>query len=294
MSCQALADAPEDPDALEAAQSSWQTARLAWDSNRAAALGPIWRLRLAMDFRPTRTRLVKRLLNGPEIDPERITELPPAGSGLPAIEWLIYVDTEKDLATRARRAAQLAAGLQHLLKKETDRWRSSSQAARIALLASDSKKKMEHATVQEALDGLVNHVVALAAILADEGLAKPLGLAHGGDRRPHAVIAPYGGDSLLHLQAAYDGLGKVIEASIVPLMPERGQADGARLVSAFGKLSVELEKMSTKGQLRVLVSEQSEKVETLHADASAISTTLSTQIMALLGVTVRFGDSDGD
>jgi hypothetical protein len=88
--CKAEAGTPE---ALQLSRTRWQSAALAWDSLSAVAVGPLLQRRSVrqIDFTPTRPELIARAIRTEPSDSQAMERVGTPAKGLPALEWLLWV-----------------------------------------------------------------------------------------------------------------------------------------------------------------------------------------------------------
>ena len=95
---------------LAAAQARWRETMLAWESLSALAIGPIVERRSlrAIDFLPTRPRLIEQGIRRAPRTPADLERTGTPGKGLPALEWLLWTRPVQPGTSACDYAGQLA------------------------------------------------------------------------------------------------------------------------------------------------------------------------------------------
>jgi predicted lipoprotein len=159
---------------------------------------------------------------------------------------------------------------------------------------------------QSALDAIVNHQIQQLAMMLKTQLGKPLGHHQGGTARPEMVESVYSKrglmdiiDNLSGIRAALHGTWEAAEKGhavhgIAGYLHSLQSPAGARALAAVDQAITLAQALNEQGNLAALIQLQPENVQKLFDAVTQISIIYTTEIAGVLGVTVRFGDSDGD
>lgn len=291
-----------DADALVAVRAAYAGAKDAWERAEALCLGPASLQRFRVDFWPTRSATIARAIAGAgPLDPAAVAAMGSAAKGFPALDWLLFDGAEADLLADARRrayAAAAAAALHEDLTTMAAQWDQADPDVRLGLVANSGGLMAERADAQLALDGLVNMLIAGLGRGIRDQVEKPLGADKGKGPRPQSVESPGARRGLRDLAGNLAGfaaaVGTVADApSLASLLDARvpGSADG--LIAAIATAQAQAAALRD-ADLAVLVVEEPARLDPLISALRALRTTTRTQVTAVLGVTIHFGDSDGD
>lgn len=103
---------------LEQARSQWKTTTSAWDKLSGVQIGPLVLRRSArqIDFMPTRPELIKSAIQTAPLDATAMESIGTPAKGLPALEWLLWVQPIAANTPACTYAVQVAADI----KREAD------------------------------------------------------------------------------------------------------------------------------------------------------------------------------
>ena len=301
----ALADACASPSdaALTAARDAWRRAGAAWAQSEASGVGP------AQDRRSA-SRIA-----WPIVQPERIDALiaerpdltaAAAGSeisstqrGLWAIEHVLFApDADADLAPGSGRCAYLAAVAAVAADEAAallDEWRVARDG--------DGPPYKDYFTARSALGlitadavaELVRTQVFLIRTIVDMRLAGAMGLR--GEPDPSAIPGGPAENALADLRNQIKGMRAVYEGSggglglstlIAPLSADADARVRERFAASFAAMD------ALGAPLRQAAAQRAPEADALLQALMDLQTTLSTEVVSLLGVSVGFSDADGD
>jgi predicted lipoprotein len=296
-SLQALCGRPA-PDALDTARSRWRDAELAWESTRAAGVGPAIERRamqaIAFAARPEK---VDELLAGTgPVTPEGLDALGSDVRGLRAIEHALFGPGSDALATAegARRCAY-ATSATELVAREAlavlDQWtRTDATSYRDTFVAGMDGEPIS------SVEAVVNEMAFRLQQADDQGLRAMAEAATPDDlpstRREGA--AAYG-------VASIRGVLGGIAAAVLGPDGEPGLADLVRARSADTADRLEDAVEAAVEALRPLPDSSAAAIADAHAGVesaaeavAALRVLVTTEVASQLGVTIGFSDSDGD
>lgn len=293
----ALADLCASPSdaALGAARDAWRRVGAAWAQSEASGVGPV------MDRRSG------GLIAWPVVQPERIetlvaerpdltaeaarSEISSTQRGLGGVEHALFAPDAGDALTPgsarcayllavAGAAAAEAAAIRGEWTAYKDVFAGRSGGA---LSASDSVAE------------LVRTQVFLIRTIVDMRLAGALGLR--GEPDPSAIPGGAAMNALADLRNQIEGMRAVyqgaegglgLSALIAPLSGGADERMRERFAASLAALD------AVGGGLRSAAAERSPEALAVHEALTALQTTLSTEVVSLLGVAVGFSDTDGD
>lgn len=108
-----VCEAGSGPAQLEQARSQWKSSASAWDKLSAVQIGPLVQRRSArqIDFMPTRAELIKSAIQTAPADAAGMETIGTPAKGLPALEWLLWVQPITASTPACTYAVQVAADI---------------------------------------------------------------------------------------------------------------------------------------------------------------------------------------
>lgn len=296
---------------LTAARDAWRAARVPWKQAEALGIGPIVDLRVdaAVDFWPIRRHDVQEVLDGAEtIDDAYVDGLGATRKGLPVLELLVFEPEDPTsalagLAENDGRRCLYAAALARDVEQQAALLLSAWEPAEGDFgreLASAGKGSERYASQADAMNEIVNELIAETQRLESNRLAKPLGRQDGGTPQPGAVESPFSHNALadaqnhaLGLRAAYlghlgDGEGRGLHEAVGHVSP----AIARDIERALDATRVAI--AAIPEPLEAAVVDEPATVEEAFLSAKALLRLFSADMAGALGATVTFSDNDGD
>ncbi|HEX2368275.1 MAG TPA: imelysin family protein [Acidimicrobiia bacterium] len=268
-------------DSLAEARAAWGAAWLAWLRTTAhSARVDEMRLEASFTFAPD-IEGVEALLAGTDpVSVEAIRQLGADQRGLRAIEWLLFGPGSEALSGRAERRCQMAASASTVVE----------EAAATVLAALDDTQSEQRS--QEELDDVVNDLIFAVQEVADRRLGIATGSTNDGIPAPGeaqgaAGIGAREAEAVIQgVAAVYEGGGK---GGLSPLVAAGFAATDERVLTRMSDLSELLAALPAS-------LEKADPADLAAAEeaARALHRTLSTEVVSVLGVTLMFGDTDGD
>ena len=298
-----LCSTPSDA-ALSEARQAWRDVREPWMRSEATWFGPV------MDRRSL------RLVDWSTTDPERIEEmlegsdtvtedgvrniLASTQRGLGATEYLIFgTDALNRLLGRDSPRCEYLTALGSVVRVETDavleEWTTSigNDPAYSDFFTGRSSSSL---LTGQAVAEVVRTQVFMVRAIVDIRLATALGL-RGDGPDPSAIPGGAGHNALddlrnevLGLQDVY--LGPDGGSGVSALVHELSAETDGRMRSGFKDSLSAID--AVEGPLKTAVLERPDQVRTLYDSLASLQTTLNTEVVSLLGVSVGFSDTDGD
>jgi uncharacterized protein len=302
-----------DPTAatLASARDAWRAARVPWKETEAFAFGPAMDLRLgvAIDQSPVDPADVEEEIAGTEeLTSAYIESIGANRKGFHAIEGLLFGVpgtndtvlaslTTDSLATR--RLAMLSALAENLVLK-TGQLRSEWEASFAAALMDPGSDNTDFPTAKAVIDTFVNESVFLSEWVMNERIGKPFGTASGGTPMPEleeSAPSDHSIDdmaaSLRSIRNVYHGTrdgseGEGIGALVFAQSPSTHRAVRLAIDDAIAAVG------AIPRPYRTSLTENAAIVEAALEAVRALKRLLATEVIAVLGATLKFNDNDGD
>lgn len=258
---------------LDAARQRWLSALSSWERLAGVAVGPVLerRAQRAIDFTPTRPRLIEKAIRSAPQTPAAMELIGTPAKGLPALEWLLWTQPAAPTTPACAYAVQVAADL-------------GREAG--ALAAARPQTVAEAALVAE----LVNQWVGGIERLRWHGMEMPVRVA----LTAAAPVAPdfprrASGASAVAWAAQWDALRTLAEAgeySLAGQLRRHGRADVAdALVAEVAATDTAMQALSDADNPALLAAAQR---------LAALKQRVENAVAPALGVSIGFSDADGD
>ena len=308
------------PDALDAARTAWRNARAPWMRSQAFWFGPVMerRSRSLLDWSPVApARIETMLANRDAVAAGDVTEfLAATQRGLGAIEYIIFSADDGDGDGSINDAAILAGltptdgircqyltALGEVSAAETAGiladW-TGAKAAGKAYAGYFNGTAASSLLGKAAVDEIVRHSVFLTRSITDMRLGAALGVnggADGGNLDPAALLAGPGHNTVADIRNQVWGMqdlyrggaaGPGVSALVRGVSPD---ADD-RMTAHFAAVLAALDGLSEP--LLESIAANPEPARNAHQQLQEFQRALNTEVVSLLGVSVRFADTDGD
>jgi predicted lipoprotein len=278
--------------ALDEARAAWAEASLAWRETQAVRMGPATDRRLAASIGfLARPEAIADLLEGDDdLDPARLDAAGAAVTGLSALELALFEDAATELATTdGARRCQYAASVSELARRRSAEvladWTDGYDEELATGLDGDSTMSV---------NALVNELIFRATEVDDLGLRALVEVDDADDLADNRADGP-ARVRLAELRATLTGVTAVIgepgQLGLLDLVEARSPATADRLQAAnkaAARAIAELPDSVTEamGEPAALAEAQARVMD--------LKVLLSTEVASQLGVTVGFGDADGD
>ncbi len=299
---------------LDAARAAWRTAIGAWLEASVIPFGPIRddNRRLRIEFWPDGNanvrRSVERILarDGP-LDAGALETESVAGQGLPALELLLFepdVDVLGAFTTGARAARRcayataIAGNLERIGAAVESEWRRT-EGGWVEQLTRAGRGSDVFPERDVAVEEVVNGLVTVAEVTANDRIAGPLGGPAPADAKPFRAESFPSGNSLANLvrtvrgmEAVYTGDGgfgfdDYLRALESLRLNQQILSELAALAELAQAIPASLADAVQDETLRPRVVE-------LRDHATALSRLLANQLPQVMQVTVGFNENDGD
>jgi predicted lipoprotein len=298
-----LADGPSQ-ESLDSAQQAWRSARIPWKETEAFSLGPAKDLRLApaIDQVPVDVAKIDLEIGGAWPLTESYVETLGANrKGFHAIEYFLFRGEDDAFVLASlttdplapRRREFLVALSQNLEGKATElrtAW-AAEGGNYLARLTEPGTSNGTYPTIKSVIDALVNESIFVCELIANERLGVPLGTASGGLPQPDRVESGPSDNSIADMAASLRGVRNVY-SGIGQLVAAQSPAADQAVRAAFdeGIRSVE----AIPRPYHSALTEQRPAVNAAYEAVKALKRTLATEVVAVLGTTLKFNDNDGD
>jgi len=293
-----------DAAGLVAVQTAWRTARSSWELTLAFKFGPaeIRQTEARVDRWPTSAEALDGVLAGSGlITLESVSALGVNKLGFPAVEYLLFrrdADHAQELAgfTSSPRRCELLRVLTTAIHEEIlqvrDAWGNSYRTEFTTAGAGSAT----YPTVKSGVDQMVNQLIATLETIVRSQMATPLGLSGDGTPQPAKTNSGFSGTAatdmlatLAGLEAAYLGGGGL---TLSDQVKEKDAPVDARVRAAFTSARTGIE--SVQSPWDQAVSTERAGAEAAYQRVRELKRLLGTEVVATLGVTLTFNDSDGD
>ena len=296
---------------LTTLQQAWKLAVAPLKRSEAFRLGPGVLLVSAVDFWPTRPSLIEKVLGNPQPITEEFIELAGAAArGVSAIEYLLFdpdggnpaiIAQFRDGLKGKRRCAYLLGLSKHLAQQAQlveNAW-NPSRGNFVTELAQAGQSSTTYPIVHTAISDVVNRLLAAAEKLHKHKLGRPL---HGSGRSPwpESVEAWRSENSLTNmienlqgLYAVYTGFdGTTDGLGFDDLLTALGSPLAARITQQMQTAIAAVQAIPPP--LRRAVVQHPQAVTAAYDAIKVLLILLKVDMTNVLGVTVDFGDIDGD
>ena len=276
---QALCDAPANQadGSLQQARQRWLAALSSWERLSTAAIGPLIerRSQRQIDFTPTRPHLIEKAVKSAPSDPADMELIGTPAKGLPALEWLLWVQPAQPASPECRYAVQVAA-----------------EIGREAVALDGAYKQAAQRTPDSAaLSEFVNQWVGGLERLRWANMEKPASVAmtakhHVAPDFPHTssgATASSWATQWATLRALAAGNGSL---SMETALRERGLPKVAdALARATRQADVNMQGLTLGDKDDILAAAE---------ELDALKRLVEKQVAPALGVNMGFSDADGD
>jgi len=298
-----LADLPS----LHDAQVAWRAARVPWKRADAFGFGPATDLRLtaAMDQAIDPSKIEAEIAGATPISEQAIDMLGANAKGFHAIEHLLFGSTDAtqiglftfDVGATRRRALVVAyaKNLASRARELRAAWTGEQD-----LLAHPGATNDTYPTVADSIDAFVNESVFLAELAADARLGKPSGTATGGVPQPDLAESRPSDNSLEDLTNTLRGIrniyfgsrdgtpGKGIGKLIQAAAPSTDRAVREALDASLAAVA------AIPHPFEKALEDHAPEIEVALTAIKELKTILATEVVGVLGATLKFNDNDGD
>jgi predicted lipoprotein len=301
----AFADA-STVDTLAAFRDAWRTARGPWKETDAFRFGPmaLQSLGVAMDQIVDPTKIEDEIAGTEAIDATYFATLGANRKGFHAIEHLIF-DPERlgDTAvlaslTDARRLAFVVGAADDIVvnaRALRDAW------AELGALVSDPGSDRErYISIKASVDDIVNETWFQAEAVADNRIGKPLGVKTGGQPHPEEEESGPSDTSVDDMLGVLRGIRNIYFGSRDGT-PGKGIGGLVAAQSKRTDLDVQAVLADADAKLRAIPRPFRDAV--LAKDPTVIAAReamlevkhiINSEVVSLLGATLKFNDNDGD
>ena len=297
----ALADAP-DAAKLDAAQAAWRAARIPWKETDAYRFGPAKYLGLtaAIDQPIDPARIDVEIAATTPVTDQYVETLGANKKGFHAIEYLIFRADALASFTAEPRRLELLVAFTANLETKARQLRDAWTGGYAITLAKPGETNMDYPTIKSVIDALTNESVAQSELLADTRIGKPMGTGTGGVPQPDLEESGPSDNSLPDLAASLRGIRNIYFGSrtgdagkgIGKLVAAQSPAVDRDVRDALATAIAAVEAIPRP--YRDALVAQSPEVAAAHDAVKELKTILATEVVGVLGATLKFNDNDGD
>lgn len=321
-SVRALAAAP-DQATLDAAQAAWRAARAPWKECEAFAFGPAAdaRLAVAIDQFPVEPAKLEAEIAGTAVlTADHVETIGADRKGFHAIEHLAFGAGDDAAvlaslttdASAARRRDLLVALAENLERKtrELERAWSPDGGGYAELVATPGASNATYPTIKAVIDAFVNESVFLTELVADARIGKPFGLATGGTPQPTLEESGPSDNSLADMASSLRGIRAIYAGArgdadddggpgdnpsaggIGALVAARSPATDREVYERLADAIAAIE--AVPRPFRTAVLDHPAQVQAAYDAVKELKRLLGTEVLGVLGATLKFNDNDGD
>lgn len=297
--------------ALTETRERWVEAQLAWKGVELYQFEGLLLVHNAIEKRPPRAAFIEEAVadlaagEADGSDPAFAESLGSTTKGLAAIEYLVFPEGGEGATPGASVLASLEDPARrtflHALSRDLVRraeelvgfWSSEGDGYGDTFRTNDS----EGADTSGSISLLANNLIELCETTLQLRLGAPLGRTTDGTPRPDEVESPRSGRSLEMALARVEAMERVFHAGLDDYLDHLDGGTGEdRLSRRVGRRirSVKRALRATPGPLRVAVVEEPEAVGAAYEEMRELLVLLKVDMAGQLGITVTFGDADGD
>lgn len=299
----AFAANPGEPE-LAAAQGAWRAARIPWKHTDAFGFGPAkdMSLQAAIDQAIDPAKVDQEVNGTAAISPAYVETIGANRKGFHAIEYLLFAplaslttDTNAD-----RRRALLVAYAENLAQNAVvlrDAWAGGGYAR---AMAEPGSANVKYPTVKAVIDTFTNESVFQAELISDAWIGKPMGNATGGVPQPQLVESGPSDNSVADITEGLVGIrniyfgsidgqpGKGIGKLVLAQSPATDRDVQLQLTAAFDAVA----KIPTP--YIPALNAQRPEIPAAYEQVKELKRILTTEVVGVLGATLKFNDNDGD
>ena len=299
-----LCSAPSEL-AMDRAREAWRDTRAAWKRSEATWLGPVMDRRSVsvMDWSPTDPiRIESMLSDNPASTEEEVRgSLASTQRGFGAIEYVLFGgDALRRLSERDMKRCAYLIALGELIESESaailDEW-SVDRNGKPPYGEYFTGRASASLLTSRAVADVVRTQVFLVRTIVDMRLASALGLREGGP--DHSSIPGGDGQNALDdlrnevlgmwdMYAGPEGEGGGISALVLALSAETDE----RMRGHFENSLAAIDRV--EAPLMTAIGQHPQQVQAVYDALQNLQTTLNTEVVSLLGISVGFSDTDGD
>jgi uncharacterized protein len=290
-------------ETLAAFQQAWRDTSTAYEQVEVYRFRRVMFLMTQIDSSPPNISIIETYIaDSVPIDATLAASLGSVLKGLPALEYLIFDEdalmqlTESN--TRRNYAVALTGDIKRVATELLEEWTLEAGGYGDRFLSADGEPN----SVRSSLSMLSNEMIAQLETIVQFRLGVPLGYDNRRVPQPASVEAPYSETSIEKVIANLEGFGMAFNGvgdgdSLAGYLDFLGATyDGQRMSELINEqLQVTVDALNQIEQpLSITVIEDNETVTNAYNEANQLLRLFKTDVASQLGITVTFGDNDGD
>ena len=310
----AVAAVVVDPTAvtLDAARVAWRAARVPWKNSETFGFGPAMDLRLvvAIDQSPIDPLKVDEEINGvAQLSSDYVEQLGANRKGFHAMEYLLFRAQDEAAVLPSLTSDSAAVRRRELLKAYSENFIVQVATLRTAWLVAGGHRDLMltagasnpvYGTVKSVIDTLVNESVFVSEFLIKTRLGKPMGTATGGVPQPALEESGPSDNSIADLRGSVESVRNMylgsrdgtVGVGLTVLVAEQNPATDLAMQDA---LRAALAAINAVPQpFATSVVQMNPALDQALLAVRELKRLYATEVVAALGVTLRFNDNDGD
>lgn len=292
-------------DTLAAFRGAWVEAVIAYERIQLFSLQRVMPLLSQLDSSPTNVQAIEQAISFQAegtIDPSFVESLGSSAKGFSALEYLIFARPLPPLAAvRNRRdyASSIAADIRRLADELVVQWTPGTGGYYGDRFLAD---EFELSSVRGMTSMVINEMIANIEDIGKFHIGDPAGYRSGGVPQLNLVESPYSGTSIQRLRANIETVREIVyghgtSPSLADYMDYigaelNGQPFSAVLAAQLDAVTAALD--AVEEPFAQSIVQNPDAVLTLYTEMRNLLVLTKTDMANQLGLTITFGDSDGD
>ncbi len=285
------AAADPTPGRLEEARAAWRAARASWKRVEPVRLGPVLtdRVGTRLDQWPVDYPKIRELTVTGTLTPAAIRALGANRVGFHALEALLFGDDAAWQDPRHGQHTRVQAGA---LAEDAAALHAAWTGGYARQFGDIGAADGAFPTAADAMDALVNTLIAHTERILIIRLGKPIGHDTGGVPQPELEESPLADASIDDLLDNLDGVEAAYLIGLAPVVQERSPATDRHVREALAHARVTL--AAVPRPFAQAVEQKAPEVEAAYQGMRGLWTVLRTEVVGTLGAVLKLNDNDGD
>ncbi|MBK9125536.1 MAG: imelysin family protein [Chloroflexi bacterium] len=298
-------DADPTEDTLAAFREAWVDAVVAYERIQLFSLQRVMPLLSQLDSSPTNVQSIEQAISFQAegtIDTLFVETLGSPAKGFSALEYLIFARPLPPLAAVQNRrdyAASIAADMRRIADELVVQWTPGTDGYYGDRFIAD---EFELSNVRGMVSMVINEMIANVEDIGKFHVGDPAGYRSGGTPQPQLVESPYSGTSIRRLQANMETFREIVYGrGTAPSLADymdfigaelNGEPFSAVLAAQLDAITAALD--AVEEPFAQSIVQNPDAVLTLYTEMRNLLVLTKTDMANQLGITITFGDSDGD
>ena len=310
----AIATVVTDPTQtnLDVARAAWRASRVSWKNTETFGFGPAMDLRLvvAIDQSPIDPLKVDEEVNGAAaLSSSYVEQLGANRKGFHAMEYLLFRAQDDAAVLPSLTSDAAAPRRRELLKAYSENFVVQVDVLRDAWLVGNGHRDLmlspgadnpTYGTVKSVIDTLVNESVFVTEFLIKTRLGKPMGTATGGVPQPALEESGPSDNSIADLRSSVESVRNMylgtrdgsVGSGLTVLVAEQNPATDFAMQEALRAALIAIDAIPRPFATSLV--QMNPALDRALLAVREVKRLYATEVVAALGVTLRFNDNDGD